>query len=395
MLFVPAGLIRLARPRAGDELLLLIAVVGVFVGTAVYAPDVDAATVELLRLGMNLAVVLAMFGILRTRDDVVRVLRMFRESLAVVAPIMVVQYLTGIYLWNSGLAVAGRLNGPFADPNVAARFLLIGIVLAVFMPPARKWGIAHAAWFAEIGLLGIALILSGSRSVYLAAAGLLVATLVFGDERSRRQVLGLTPLMASAVGLAFVAVPAFHDRLETFKLGRGVLGSRTSLISGGLAMFRDHPLDGVGLGGYPSSLLGPYAPYQGYYGASQTASHTSIITTLAEFGLLGASLLLVVFFCALVWYRLAARLAAWARLRVPLALFLGFLTILIASQSEGRFWEEPMLWVVLGLAAVCRRVRSAPAVTDAPTPLIETGWETRRRRSGAIGTAGLAPRWRR
>ena len=79
----------------------------------------------------------------------------------------------------------------------------------------------------------------------------------------------------------------------------------------------------------------------------------------------------------------------------PAGRFLGFLAILIASQSEGRFWEEPMLWVVVGLVAVSRRVRSTVHPADAPAVVLETGPGTVLWRAGATGSAAVAPRWRR
>src|SRR2546429_7016092 len=68
--------------------------------------------------------------------------------------------------------------------------------------------------------------------------------------------------------------------------------NRVFLVAAGMKMFADHPLVGVGFGGYQNAMLTTYRSSlpQGYI---DSVSHTSLVTVLAEQGVLGALLLLL------------------------------------------------------------------------------------------------------
>lgn len=325
----------------------VILVAGFGVG-AVRAPEAGGAVSEMVRLVFNLLLLLS-FAWLPVRVRGVRLpLRAFCWSMTVSALVLLANKVTGIYLWNSALAPSGRANGAFADPNIAARFLLISMVISLLVPPGGRWAQLGWRWI-EPTIAATAVLATGSRSVILLGAGLVVPAVILGDPGVRRAVLGaITPL--ALIGMAaLAALPSLAERLRTVADPVTVLGSRRSLITAAWAMFLDHPWLGVGLGGFGPNLLGPYSRYQGYYGTAQTRSHTSVMTTLAELGLLGALLLagtmVAVFFLGWVVHR-----RGHCRLRRPaLALVLGVVVIFVASQSEGRFWEEPLLWIFLGL----------------------------------------------
>lgn len=325
----------------------VILVAGFGVG-AVRAPEAGGAVSEMVRLVFNLLLLLS-FAWLPVRVRGVRLpLRAFCWSMTVSALVLLANKVTGIYLWNSALAPSGRANGAFADPNIAARFLLISMVISLLVPPGGRWAQLGWRWI-EPTIAATAVLATGSRSVILLGAGLVVPAVILGDPGVRRAVLGaITPL--ALIGMAaLAALPSLAERLRTVADPVTVLGSRRSLITAAWAMFLDHPWLGVGLGGFGPNLLGPYSRYQSYYGTAQTRSHTSVMTTLAELGLLGALLLagtmVAVFFLGWVVHR-----RGHCRLRRPaLALVLGVVVIFVASQSEGRFWEEPLLWIFVGL----------------------------------------------
>src|SRR5207248_4697598 len=81
--------------------------------------------------------------------------------------------------------------------------------------------------------------------------------------------------------------------------------NRVYLIAAGLKMFNDHPLVGVGFGGYQQAMLTTYRSFlpRGY---TDSVSHTSLVTVLAEQGALGI-VLLVLFLLALALEALRAR----------------------------------------------------------------------------------------
>ena len=168
-------------------------------------------------------------------------------------------------------------------------------------------------------------------------------------------------------------LPVLGDRLETFASTDTLLGSRRALIEAGVAMFGDHPLLGVGLAGYGPELLGDYASYQSYYGSTQFRSHTSAVTTVAELGMMGVAALVSVAAVAVRSFVAARAAVAWrAGGREASALLLSVTAVFLASQSEGRFWEEPLLWALARIgrraspdrrtAGAIRRHRETPRV---------------------------------
>jgi O-antigen ligase len=337
--------------RGRYQKLALIGAVILFVGFgigALGAPEAGGAVSEMVRLVFNLLLLLS-FACLPLRVRGVRLpLRAFCWSMTASALVLLANKMTGIYLWNSALAPSGRANGAFADPNIAARFLLIAMVISFLVPPGGRWAQLGWRWI-EPTIAAMAILATGSRSVILLGAGLIIPALILGDPGVRRAVLGaITPLLLIGM-VAFAALPSLAERLRTVADPITVLGSRRSLITAAWAMFLDHPWFGVGLGGFGPNLLDRYARYQGYYGTAQTRSHTSVMTTLAELGVLGALLMagtLIATF-ALGWI---VHRRGHPQLRRPaLALVLGVVVIFVASQSEGRFWEEPLLWIFLGL----------------------------------------------
>jgi O-antigen ligase len=112
-------------------------------------------------------------------------------------------------------------------------------------------------------------------------------------------------------------------------------------------MGTDHPIFGVGFGGYQNALLTTYHRFlPAVY--TDSVSHTSMVTVFAEQGIAGA-LLMLALLIQLAREALAARRrrdgwSVWAT--VPATLFV---PIFLYSQFEGRFFQEPYLWLALGM----------------------------------------------
>jgi len=129
---------------------------------------------------------------------------------------------------------------------------------------------------------------------------------------------------------------------------------RRYLIAAGLQMFIDHPITGVGFGGFQHSFLTQYKYFQ-VKGYQDSLSHTSVVTILAEQGLVGFLLLLVFFTQFLREITISGRRgrpqAVWSLL--PAALIA---VIFVDSQVEARLFTEPYLWVFLGLVYSAYRI---------------------------------------
>ena len=195
------------------------------------------------------------------------------------------QYLTRNIYWNPKVKVDNayapvdwfyRVNSVFYDPSIYGRFLVVGIlasvVLVLFARGYAAWAAAGLAAVTTIGLLP-----SFSQSSYFAlAVGIAVALTVLWRRKA------ILPLALAAAVLAAVTlgVPQFRHRI----LGKAGLshatGGRSTLVSTGGRLFLDHPLIGVGTGGFVAAYA-KETHKQGH------ASHTAPITVAAETGVVG------------------------------------------------------------------------------------------------------------
>ncbi len=300
---------------------------------------------------------------------------------AYVALIVVAQAVFDFYLWNGTLlSVLGRRNATFADPNITSRFLTLALLallglLALARPGDRR---VRPLLLGIPFLFGIAQALTQSRAGWLVAALTCIAWLLL--VRPRLVSALATASLVAGFAVVVVVNPSVLDRAGDVAFDIGSTGGghlpgdtvpvrplpidpildrvalddiRRYLDRAGVAMFLDHPLVGVGKGGFQPELLGPYYGYIPERRQANPVSlpHTELVRIAAETGILGLaafSALLVAVLIALG--RAVRRTAAWAR-TAAVALGLGLLAILISSQFEGRLYDEPYLWLLLGLLA--------------------------------------------
>jgi O-antigen ligase len=126
--------------------------------------------------------------------------------------------------------------------------------------------------------------------------------------------------------------------------------NRRYLVEAGVRMFRDHPLVGVGYGGFQNQLSTTYkSMIPANLPNPDVASHTGFVTIASEMGLVGLGLFLV-FLLQLAREVFWARRDAWvlvpATLVVPIVMY---------AQFEGRLIEEPYLWLCLALLYAAMR----------------------------------------
>jgi O-antigen ligase len=127
----------------------------------------------------------------------------------------------------------------------------------------------------------------------------------------------------------------------------------------------------VGAGGYQSAFLDDYYGFKDpKIKANVTISHTSAVTVLAELGIIGAVAVLFVIARWIAYTRaLRARLSPGEPRAMLTALALIALIIVLASQTEGRFLEDPYLWFAAGLAvAIDQITASEPRTVGAQRP---------------------------
>jgi O-antigen ligase len=140
---------------------------------------------------------------------------------------------------------SARLVGGAGDPNFLAAGIVPAIMLAVGLAAgthrtAFRWAAVGAVALLTIGLVG-----SESRGGFVAAIVAAVAAVVLAKQR-RGWIIGLLLCILGA-GLAWFSLePAAWQRIVDFQESTG----RTELWRVAWQMWQDHPIAGVGLGGF-------------------------------------------------------------------------------------------------------------------------------------------------
>ena len=341
-------------------------------------------------------------------------------SAGAVALVSVAQEVGRFYLWQGdGIDVLGRRNSTFGDPNITARFFAISLtvalaVLALGRSATDRRGRSFVAGIA--GILGLIALIAIGDVVTLSRVGWLLAGLagaiwlVIG-LRHRRILLGLlvfgvtfvgcltlTPAIlqraSSAVGDALVRIdvpPGSGSPLDPDRVPADIKGVTTPvdglverlpldsvrryLIRVGVAMAVDHPLTGVGVGGFGPRVETTYldfVPLQRRSG-STILLHTDVVRIAAETGLVGVAAWLVLLG--------AIGLAVLRTLRNPdrviraaaAATGTAILVILVGSQFAGRFYSEPYLWLAIGVLMALGGLRLQPRDGDRDRETVPTG----------------------
>ena len=294
--------------------------------------------------------------------------------------------LVGIWQWHTkrlffaqDLEVANtyttffRVTSLFKDPSLYGRALVIAIavVLVVLWLERLTWKIALPV----IGLLflGLAFAYSQSSLVALAVVALAIPMAV-GDRRTRITVSAA----ALVVALAGTLVLAHSVRGDS---ARRVTSDRSRLVEVTAGVIAKNPVVGVGIGAQPrASAIEADSRSQ-----RREASHTTPLTVAAELGVIG--LVLYLTFLASV---ASALLALW-RFDRPLGLGLGavFLVVLAHSFMYSGFFEDPLMWSVVGLSAAALAGRG---VVEPVPAALRRAWEAQTARGLRVtrGRAALA-----
>ena len=329
--------------------------------------------------GQGIKTVLSMvayFLMMLTVFNWTRTSRMHRRvwsALAVSAVILslagLVLHATNTHIWNLPTVEVQRVNATFHDPNVFARFIAFAMLTLVMLVADLDLNRRQRALWVS-GALAAAVILPFTYSRAVWAFTLLVALVVIAVARRKRRAIVLVGVVVAIFALVAIIDPSVLSRaallaenLESPFKNRAFLARapwlqfmsvlpldsvRQYLIGSGLIMFVDHPIFGIGFGGFSHALKGPYSGLVPL-GVDTTASHTTLITILAETGLVGLTIVLVAGF-SFARSAVRARILGPVERTLALAPVIGLLVILLASQFSSRLFEEPYLWLFLGLA---------------------------------------------
>jgi O-antigen ligase len=244
-----------------------------------------------------------------------------------------------------------RVNSVFFDPSVYGRFLAL-VMIAV--TTAVLWGRRRdvLAGAAVLAWLLAGLVTSFSQSS-IAALLLGLAVLAAWRWDVRRTLGGAAVLLALGAAVLLLAPSGLHFGLKgsTGSTSNATSG-RANLISGGLKLFGQRPLEGYGSGSFETE----YKRHAAASGANATsASHTIPVTVAAEQGVLGLALYIALLALAfVVLFRGAGRSPP----RIAVAAC--FAALVLHTWTYADFLEDPFTWALLGIGlAFARAGRTA------------------------------------
>jgi O-antigen ligase len=332
-------------------LLVLFALLGWVLCSVAWAEDGGAVLSALARWVPNALLFLIVFAGVRTREQLVWVLGAF----------VLGALISAIY----GLAVPappsdlGRLEGAGGDPNETAAALVAAAAIAIALSVYWKGKpILRVGMLAIAGLCAFASLLTLSRGGLVAFGAALITAVIVGGRR-RGQMLLISVVLASlAVGyFAFFAPASAVERVTQVQGGTG----RTDIWKVGWRMVQASPIQGVGAGNFPivsiHYLLAPGALLRDDFIVSDKpkVAHNTYLEVLAELGIIGLTLFLIVICFAIGCAVRAARYAAKVNDRemdiLARALVVALAALLAAYFFISREYSK-QFWLLLSLCPV-------------------------------------------
>lgn len=285
---VCVALLAVLRGEDRQMPLLLPSVLGVLVAaflSSVGAADQEKLVYLLSSMVAGLAVYLAVVLSARTTSQVLTVIRGISVAASIVGLFALWQYLTrggsDIGFVTSSGEVVGRSTGGFVHPNQLGGFLVLPAALAAGGVVADRRG--RPLHLAAIVLCLVGVFASFSRGAML---GLAVLPLLFVPWRVA---VASVPLLAL---VALLAMPSLvGERFTTLSANGPEVGTRLDIWSAGATMWTEHPLTGVGAGGYPLAYATARVPARQYLPDTVLEppphAHNIELNLLAEQGVVG------------------------------------------------------------------------------------------------------------
>jgi O-antigen ligase len=247
--------------------------------------------------------------------------------------------------WGSDQGVA-RIGTSFVNPIHFGDIALILGVLPLFGLARQHHRDDKAPFVFDLTALIAAIcglyasILSGSRGGWIALPIFFLLAFLFYRKQISARSCFLALLGALLVGLIFYrTLPDIHNRvsqainnLHAFDHGNEntSIGIRFQLWKAAWLIFIEHPVFGVGMGGFkalmtPMQQMGELTPLAADFGRQEV--HSEILSRLSQLGLVGLTAILAVYAVPawLFWRRIAThQLACRAAARMGIALICGF-----------------------------------------------------------------------
>ncbi len=316
--------------------------------SGVWAPDLGETTYFSSRLIQDVLLVFVVYSAVRSIDHLRWVIWAFLTG----------AFMTTGYGLVNGLTAgdSGRLVGGLADPNFLAAVIVAAIVLAVVMLAATR-GPQRLLLILMICVLLPSLFLTGSRGgIVTLFAAIVTAAFLAGPVRA--QVLALTLVVAAVtVGYYAVVAPA-SARQRVSAISAADSAGRVDQYNIAIDVFRDHPLQGVGLGNFTVVESEYITSTTTFYDVRALVAdapvHNMYLSVLAELGVVGVALLMILcggcLASGVVGYRQRARAGDTEGELLARGVVIATSAFLVAYALLPGLYDK-QLWLMLGLCA--------------------------------------------
>jgi O-antigen ligase len=347
--------------------------IALFIGwtglSAAWARDMHEAAVELFFFILPFPLLALALARLPWSEVALAWLARLLVAMAVLfAAVGIWQWVTRDVFWNpkviSGNAYAPffRVNSVFWDPSMYGRFLVITILLALILLLFDVWRRYQWGIVLLIGGLWAGLLISFSQSSFAALVVGVIAAAALAWRWRALTAVGVAAVLLVSAGVTTSARSDWHREVVVAApsdIDRATSG-RFELVRNGLRIAADHPVAGVGVGGFKGTYADRFrVPAR----TEEAASHTTPVTVAAETGVVGLGLF--------AWLLVAAGMVALRGLRVrppgariaSAVAAVGLAAIFVHSLSYNAFFEDPLMWGLLALAVLADR---APVGSERP-----------------------------
>ena len=327
--------------------------------SVIWSVDRLATIVGVARLTLLWVLGVAVYDLVKRRGGLITVPVTFAAVSSFLAGIGVYELLSKHYIWLAEIYQDHyRFNATFVDANIYARFLLIGcLATAILMFEATRRGRLIGALALALQL--VALLGTGSRVGWVV---MIIVALGLAALIPRRAVIVSILAFLTFLGLSILVNPELHTRVLSLTQDFWAASSeRRYLVTSGIHMFTQHPLLGIGLAGFQHAMVTTYSSVM----TGVSLSHTALITTAAELGSIGLAIL--VFFFVVLYGRLPRALQnlrfasqqfhATRHYYFEIFAVLAITEIFMSAQGEGRFFEDPYLWILIGYLTAVRDLK--------------------------------------
>jgi O-antigen ligase len=285
----------------------------------------------------------------------------------------------------------GRLTGGGGDPNVQAAAFVASMFMAMGLFSVYRRPAARAALVVAFIIITVAFGTTESRGGLIALVAATLAALVV-SRGQRRRILALVGLAVAVGGIVVAAHPGALTRITNF--GGGTSG-RSDIWHAAEKVFEAHPIVGVGLQNFDivepklELSIGPVSRVQ-YISETPLFAHNTYLQLLAENGIIGLSIFLVIVVACLRAAWIASKLfdetGRGPMAQLTRAIMMGTVGTLAADFfiTNGDDWR---LWILLGLGpALLGIARSgAPQAVQRRVAVPQRPFQSPQPASGLVG----------